>query len=57
MSMVLVLIISICVSAGVMLLLSRELFRIVMGLSVLGVAANLIVFLGGRPDSLGPAVI
>jgi multicomponent Na+:H+ antiporter subunit C len=49
--------ISICVAAGVWLLLSRDLFRVVIGLSVLGSAVNLIVFIGGRPGTLLPPVI
>ena len=49
--------ISICVAAGVWLLLSRDLFRVVIGLSVLGSAVNLIVFIGGRPGNLLPPVI
>ena len=57
MSLLFILIISVCVSAGILLLLSRELFRMVMGLAVLGMSANLIVFLSGRPGSLVPAVI
>ena len=57
MSLLLILVISICVSAGVLLLLSRELFRIIMGLAILGFAANLIVFIGGRPVTLLPAVM
>ena len=57
MSILFILIISVCVSAGILLLLSKELFRMVMGLAVLGMATNLIVFLSGRPGSLVPAVI
>ena len=49
--------IAICVSSGVWLLLSRDLFRIVLGLGVLGSATNLIVFFGGRPGDLTPPVI
>ncbi len=57
MSLLLIIAISICVASGILLLLSREVFRVIMGLAVLGTAANLIVFLGGRPGSLVPAVI
>jgi multicomponent Na+:H+ antiporter subunit C len=57
MSLVLISVISICVSAGVLLLLSRDLFRIIMGLAILSVAANLTVYTGARPDSLVPAVM
>ena len=57
MSLMLILAISLCVVAGVLLLLSRDLFRLVIGLAVLGSAANLIVFLAARPGSLVPPVI
>jgi len=57
MSLLLTLVISICVSAGILLVLSRDLFRIIMGVALLGVAANLIVFLGAHPDSLVPAIM
>ena len=45
------------VTSGILLLLSRELFRLLMGLAILGTAANLVVFIGGRPGTLVPAVI
>ena len=57
MSLILITVISICVASGILLLLSREVFKMVMGLAVLGTAANLVVFTGGRPGSLVPAVI
>jgi multicomponent Na+:H+ antiporter subunit C len=57
MSLVLSLAVSLCVVAGVLLLLSRDLFRLVIGLAVLGSAANLIVFMAARPGSLAPPVI
>jgi len=57
MSLMLILAISLCVVAGVLLLLSRDLFRLVIGLAVLGSAANLIVFMAARPGSLVPPVI
>ncbi|NNJ92382.1 MAG: cation:proton antiporter [Gammaproteobacteria bacterium] len=57
MSLILITVISICVSSGILLLLSREVFKMIMGLAVLGTAANLVVFTGGRPGSLVPAVI
>ncbi len=57
MSLLLVLAVSLCVAAGVLLLLSRDLFRLVIGLAVLGGAANLIVFMAARPGSLVPPVI
>ena len=57
MSLILITVISICVASGILLLLSREVFKVIMGLAVLGAAANLVVFSGGRPGSLIPAVI
>lgn len=57
MTLLLIAVISVCVSAGILLLLSRELFRVVMGLAMLGMSANLILFLSSRPGSLIPAVI
>lgn len=39
------------VAAGVYLALSRDLFRMVVGLSVIGAALNLLVFASGRLDS------
>ena len=49
--------ISLAVSAGVMLALSRDLFRLIVGLAVLGSAANLVVFTAARPGSLVPPLI
>ena len=57
MSLILITVISLCVASGILLLLSREVFKMVMGLAVLGTAANLVVFIGGRPGSLVPAII
>jgi multicomponent Na+:H+ antiporter subunit C len=57
MSVLLALTISVCVAAGVWLVLSRDVFRLVIGLAVLGSAANLVVFLGGRPSGLTPPLI
>lgn len=57
MNLILMLAISLTVTAGVLLLLSRDLFRVIIGLAVLGGAVNLIVFLAGRPGSLAPPVI
>lgn len=57
MNLLLIIAISVSVSAGVLLLLSRDVFRIVVGLAILGSAANLIVFLSGRPGTLLPPVI
>lgn len=57
MSLVLMLTISLVVAAGVFLTLSRDLFRMIVGLAVLASAANLIVFMSGRPASLIPPVV
>ncbi len=57
MNIVLMLAISLAVAAGVMLALSRDLFRLIVGLAVLGSATNLIVFMAARPGSLIPPVI
>ncbi len=57
MIIMLILVISISISAGLLLLFSRDLFRVVMGLSVMSMAVNLIVFLVGRPGSIIPPVI
>jgi multicomponent Na+:H+ antiporter subunit C len=45
------------VAAGIYLTLSRDLFRIVIGLAVLGAAANLVLFAAGRVGSALPAVV
>jgi multicomponent Na+:H+ antiporter subunit C len=45
------------VTAGVYLALSRDVFRIVIGLAVLGAAANLVLYAAGRLGSPNPAVI
>ncbi len=57
MSLILMLAISIAVAAGVLLVLSRDVFRLIVGLAVLGSATNLIVFAAARPGGLIPAVI
>lgn len=57
MSLVIMLTISLTVAAGVLLALSRDMFRLIVGLAVLGSAANLIVFMAARPGSLVPPVI
>lgn len=49
--------ISLIVAAGVLLMLSRDSFRLIVGLAVLGSAANLMVFMAARPGSLTPPVI
>jgi multicomponent Na+:H+ antiporter subunit C len=57
MNLVLILTISVCVGAGVLLVLSRDAFRIVLGFVVLGGAVNLIVFMAGRPGAQSSPVI
>lgn len=57
MNLILILVISICVGAGVLLILSRDSFRIVVGFAVLGSAVNLVVFLAGNPATLVPPII
>jgi len=57
MSLLLLLTISGCVAAGVYLALSRDLFRIVLGLAVLGSGVNLLVLAAGRITALAPPLI
>jgi multicomponent Na+:H+ antiporter subunit C len=57
MTLLLILTIGLTVAAGVYLLLAPDLFRLVVGLTVLGGAGNLILFMSGRPRSLVPPVI
>jgi multicomponent Na+:H+ antiporter subunit C len=45
------------VAAGVYLALSRDVFRMVVGLSVVGAALNLLVFAAGRLDSPAPPIV
>jgi len=49
--------ISIVVAAAVYLSLSRDLFRVVIGLTMLGAAVNLVVFAAGRFASLTPPLL
>jgi len=56
MSLILMFTISLIVVAGVLLVLSRDIFRLIVGLAVLGSAANLIVFMA-RARQPHPAVI
>jgi multicomponent Na+:H+ antiporter subunit C len=46
-----------CLSAGFYLALSRDLFRLVLGLAILGSGANLLLFAAGRIYTATPAVI
>jgi multicomponent Na+:H+ antiporter subunit C len=45
------------VAAGVYLALSRDLLRCVIGVSLIGAAANLVVFIAGRVGTMVPPVI
>lgn len=47
----------VAVSAGAYLALSRDVFRCVLGLAILGAAANLVLFAAGRIGSILPAVV
>ena len=49
--------VSVAVAAGVYLALSRDLFRVVVGLALLGAAVNLVVFVSGRLASRTPPLL
>jgi multisubunit Na+/H+ antiporter MnhC subunit len=57
MMLMLILSLSVLVAASVWLILSRDTLRLVVGLAMLGGAANLTVFLAGRPGSTLPPII
>lgn len=57
MMLMLILSLSVLVASGVLLILSRDTLRLVVGLAMLGGAANLMVFLAGRPGSTLPPII
>lgn len=57
MTLLVLLSISIVVATAVYLSLSRDLFRVVIGLSMLGAAINLVVFATGRFASLTPPLL
>lgn len=57
MIVVLALMMAFTVAAGVYLALSRDLFRCIVGLAVLGSAVNLIVFASGRFGPVQPPII
>jgi len=57
MMLMLILSLSVLVAASVLLILSRDTLRLVVGLAMLGGAANLTVFLAGRPGSVLPPII
>ncbi|GAB4118717.1 MAG: Na+/H+ antiporter subunit C [Rubrivivax sp.] len=57
MSWVLAITVGVTTAAGVYLALSRDAFRIVIGLAVLGAAANLVLLAAGRVGTALPAVV
>ena len=57
MMLMLIFSLSVIVAASVLLILSRDTLRLVVGLAMLGGAANLMVFLAGRPGSGLPPII
>lgn len=57
MTVLLLLSISAVVAAAVYLSLSRDLFRLVTGLTLLGAATNLVVFAAGRFASMTPPLL
>ena len=57
MTILLLLSISVVVAAAVYLSLSRDLFRVVIGLTLLGAATNLVVFAAGRFASMTPPLL
>ncbi|MBN2866137.1 MAG: NADH-quinone oxidoreductase subunit K [Thiotrichales bacterium] len=57
MNLILITIISLLVSAGVYLVLSKDLLRTIIGLAILGTAANLVMFYAGQPNSMTSAII
>lgn len=57
MTFLVALMVFVTLTAGIYLALSRDVFRCVIGLTVLGAAANLVLFAAGRLGSGQPAVI
>lgn len=57
MSWLLAIAIGAVIAAGVFLLLSRSVLRVVIGVSLIGSAVNLMLFASGRVGSGGPPVI
>jgi multicomponent Na+:H+ antiporter subunit C len=57
MTLIVLIAISLSVAAGVYLSLSRDLFRVIVGLTVLGASTNLIVFSAGRLTSTTPPLL
>jgi multicomponent Na+:H+ antiporter subunit C len=57
MSLLLIITIGLGVSASIYLMLARDLFRLLLGLTMLGSLTNLLLFMSGRPGSLLAPVI
>jgi multicomponent Na+:H+ antiporter subunit C len=57
MTLLVLMAISVVVAAAVYLSLSRDIFRVLVGLTMLGAAVNLIVFAAGRFASLTPPLL
>lgn len=57
MSLLLLLGVAALVASGIYLLLSKDLLRCVVGLSMLGTAINLVLFLSGRVGPLQPPIV
>lgn len=49
--------IGVTVAAGIFLALSRDLLRAVIGVSLIGTAANLVLFVTSRPGETAPPVV
>jgi len=57
MTIIILLAISVVVATAVYLALSRDLFRVIIGLTMLGAAINLVVFSAGRFASMSPPLL
>lgn len=57
MEIILIILIGILVSGGTFLLLQKRLLRVVMGLSLISQAANLVIFVSGMSESTHPPMI
>ena len=57
MESVLAIVVGILVAAGVYLILSRDLIRVMLGLSILSNGANLLIFTAGRVTRDAPPII
>jgi multicomponent Na+:H+ antiporter subunit C len=51
------LVMAVTVAAGTYLALSRDVFRMIVGLSVVGAAVNLLVFAAGRLEHAAPPIV